>query len=309
MRPISYNELLKQSENNNIYTSKHSTKMWRFFWHYHPSEIEIFAPIVKVDTESLIGDYSDTIKNGYIFLIPPNLPHSFHNLIVPDNEQYNNVTSYTIKFDSQLIHKFSQIVPNIKHIQTFLDSCAKGIMFYGESSKKIFKLVEKMASSDDDDSFDSFCMLINILTTMCNEKEYKVLSLKTFRTTNEQTSSIRMNYIVNYIHSNIKEQLRIDDIANVANMSVSNMCDFFKKSTSKTIISYINELRIADAAIMLIETDKTILEIAYESGYQTISHFNNKFKKYKKQTPTQYRKSNKTTLTPSKKYLDSLSKT
>jgi AraC-like DNA-binding protein len=72
-------------------------------------------------------------------------------------------------------------------------------------------------------------------------------------------------------------------------MSTTAFCNFFKRKTGKTVITYINEYRIAQACKMLISTDKNIGEIAFECGFNNISNFNRTFKSIIGKTPGTYR--------------------
>lgn len=58
----------------------------------------------------------------------------------------------------------------------------------------------------------------------------------------------------------------------------------------KHFIEYLNEVRIAHACKLLLETDLSISEIAFESGYKTVSNFNKIFKKMTDASPLTYRK-------------------
>ena len=67
---------------------------------------------------------------------------------------------------------------------------------------------------------------------------------------------------------------------------------FFKQCACKTYIAYLNEVRIDYACRQLSETNKPVVEICYESGYNSIVHLHRQFLKSKQTTPLQYRKIN-----------------
>jgi AraC-like DNA-binding protein len=82
----------------------------------------------------------------------------------------------------------------------------------------------------------------------------------------------------------------LDNIAGEVGMSVPAFCSYFKKSTKKTYIEFLNELRIGNACKLLIDTQKSVLDVCYESGYNTLANFNKQFLRLKKLTPSQYRR-------------------
>lgn len=80
-------------------------------------------------------------------------------------------------------------------------------------------------------------------------------------------------------------------------MTESGFCHFFKKRAQKSFIDFLNDLRVGEAARMLLETTNTISEISYDCGFNNISNFNRIFKKRKGVTPSEFRDYNINKLT------------
>jgi AraC-like DNA-binding protein/mannose-6-phosphate isomerase-like protein (cupin superfamily) len=295
-KPFSYNEYIQDASEldieNSFITKYFEEAIWRFVWHYHPNEIEIILPIVKIRTECLVGDYSNKITNENVFLIPPNVPHSFYN-IQKEYKGQNNLAAYSIRFDCKLFQQLSPIITETKDLQIFLNKSKGGLLFYGATAKKLKYHIHQLTSQNNDGSIDSVCMFLKIIEIMSTSEECKTLSAKKYKHPSENKNQNRVNKIFNFLHENLENEITLHEISKTVNMSIPNLCFFFKQSTGKTIISYLNEIRITYASMMLIETDKTVLEIAYDSGYQNLSYFNRQFKKHKAMTPTQYRKEKK----------------
>ena len=72
-------------------------------------------------------------------------------------------------------------------------------------------------------------------------------------------------------------------------MSSASICRYFKNKTNKTIFEYLNEIRIEHACKLLMYSNLAISQIAYDVGFNNLSHFNKQFKVITKQTPTMYR--------------------
>ena len=64
-----------------------------------------------------------------------------------------------------------------------------------------------------------------------------------------------------------------------------------KKSSGRSLVDFVNMLRVSEASQMLMDGSRSISEIALECGYRNLSHFNRKFKEYKNLTPREFRKS------------------
>jgi AraC-like DNA-binding protein len=73
-------------------------------------------------------------------------------------------------------------------------------------------------------------------------------------------------------------------------MQKSAFCRYFKRKTKKRFMEFVNETRLAHAIKLLVETDKNILEIAFECGYESSSYFYRLFRKQNKVSPQEYRK-------------------
>ena len=99
----------------------------------------------------------------------------------------------------------------------------------------------------------------------------------------------RMEQIKNYIYRNYKNKLSLDNIAQAVFLSKYHLLHVFKKALGITPYEYIQQLRIDDAKRLLNTTNKTVSEIAFEVGFESISQFNRTFKKISKTSPTQYK--------------------
>lgn len=99
-----------------------------------------------------------------------------------------------------------------------------------------------------------------------------------------------MNTVMAYIIDNFKGNLSLDAAAGIAHMTTNAFCKFFKKSTRKTFMEMVIEYRLNYARQLLVQTDKPVSEIAFESGFQDVSHFFKLFKAKLKLSPLQYRK-------------------
>lgn len=93
-----------------------------------------------------------------------------------------------------------------------------------------------------------------------------------------------------YIDLNFKEDIKLDSVAIVSNMSISNFCRTFKKATGMTFVNYLTLYRINYSEGLLLTTEKPITDIAYESGFNNITSFIRAFRKLKNSTPSTFRK-------------------
>ena len=92
-----------------------------------------------------------------------------------------------------------------------------------------------------------------------------------------------------FINEHQTEDLSLGQVAKAVNMSTFYFCKMFKKITSINFTDYLSRVRIEKAKNLLLNPNLRISEIAYEVGFQSLTHFNRVFKKITGQSPTQYR--------------------
>ena len=96
--------------------------------------------------------------------------------------------------------------------------------------------------------------------------------------------------VINYIKENPTADLSLGTVASMAGFSEVYFHNCFKASTGETLHAYVETQRIKSAARMLLSTDKTLTEIAYECGFSSQSYFSYAFKRRMGVTPREYSK-------------------
>lgn len=97
----------------------------------------------------------------------------------------------------------------------------------------------------------------------------------------------------NYIENNYSNDISLEEISATAGFNKHYFCRLFKKECGIGFSEYLNLVRVFKAQKMLKNTNKTIIEIAFDTGFSSISHFNRVFKKHIGCTPTIYRRAAK----------------
>ena len=92
-----------------------------------------------------------------------------------------------------------------------------------------------------------------------------------------------------YIHEHQTENLRLGHVAKAVNTSTFYFCKMFKKITGINFTDYLSRVRIEKSKNLLLNPNLRVSEIAFEVGFQSLTHFNRVFKKILGQSPTEYR--------------------
>jgi YesN/AraC family two-component response regulator len=92
-----------------------------------------------------------------------------------------------------------------------------------------------------------------------------------------------------YIRENQAEELSLGQVAKAVNASAFYFCKMFKKGTGINFTEYVCRVRIESAKNLLLNPNLRVSEIAYQVGFQSLTHFNRVFKKIVGEAPTEYR--------------------
>ena len=92
-----------------------------------------------------------------------------------------------------------------------------------------------------------------------------------------------------YIQEHQAEEISLGQVAKAVNTSTFYFCKMFKKMTGINFTDYLSRVRIEKSKNLLLNPNLRVSEIAFEVGFQSLTHFNRVFKKVLGQTPTDYR--------------------
>ncbi len=92
-----------------------------------------------------------------------------------------------------------------------------------------------------------------------------------------------------YILDHHTEELSLGQVAAAVHTSIFYFCKLFRKVTGTTFTEFVSRTRIERAKTLMLNANLRVSEIAYEVGFQSLTHFNRVFKKFVGEAPTEYR--------------------
>lgn len=104
------------------------------------------------------------------------------------------------------------------------------------------------------------------------------------------SSQARLQLMMQYVHRNYSHDVSLDEIASHAGVSKSTALNLFRRYLHITPINYLIQYRLNEAALQLAKTEKKIITISGETGFNNVDYFCRSFKRYYHLTPTEYRK-------------------
>lgn len=103
-----------------------------------------------------------------------------------------------------------------------------------------------------------------------------------------ETSKIAL--VIDYLKENFKKKISLEMVSKKVDISRFYLCKLFLKETGVNLLDYLNGLRLEHAKLQLHDGSRKIADIAIESGFQSVPHFNQVFKKRIGVSPKQYLK-------------------
>lgn len=109
------------------------------------------------------------------------------------------------------------------------------------------------------------------------------------RTEKLESKDLRINIALQYIHENIHNNIQLDNLSDLLHISNDHFIRIFKSEMKYTPLKYITMKKIEKAQLLLLTTNLSVKNIAYELSYDNISYFTRLFKSYTNKTPVEYR--------------------
>ncbi len=253
-------------------------------FHYHP-EVQI-SYIVEGTGTRIIGNSIGRFNNNELYVIGSNIPHIFKS----DKSYYEKGTklSHAISFyftENAFGEQFFNL-PETKELKELLGNSKKIVYFEGSAALEIkneFMLITKT------EGFEKIQMFLGILYKIAKMHDQKLLSKTAYEQRNTEKYGNRINSIFDYVINNYEKPISLERASEIANLSTTAFCRFFKERTRKSFMEFVNEVRVGEACKLLANRDLNISQVCYEVGFNNISNFNRKFKEIINLTPKQYR--------------------
>ena len=253
-------------------------------YHFHP-EYEL-TYILEGRGKRYVGSHMQNFTAGDLVLLGPNLPHCWK--LEQGGDTETKGSAIVIQFDGAFLGDDFFNKNELQHIKRLFQKSGSGISFYGDTQKNVCQSL--LALSSEESSFRMLIGLLEALQRLAQSSEYHQLDQNQVigeRTLAEQE---RINPVFAYLVDNFRHHVTLDEAAGIANMTTNAFCKYFKKITRKTFMETIIEYRLNYAIQQLVQTDKPISEIAFESGFGDVSHFYKMFKVKMQVSPLNYRK-------------------
>lgn len=272
-------EKLPRSQNSSFVARTYCTPHFEVPWHQH-TEYELIL-FTRGEGTAFIGNYVGSFSRGDIFFLGSNLPHTFRK---SSDDLFTSAV--VIQFTDDFWGKEFLGMPEAESIKELLDSSSKGLRIEGRCLTELQQMIPAL---EEEQGFARFIRLCQCLQLMADSCSYQPVSTQESRLYSHRQRD-RIERIFQHSIAHFQEAISLRDISRMAGMSIPAFCSYFKKCTKKTYIDFLNEIRIGHACKLLADTRQPVLEICFDSGFNTVANFNKQFRKVKGMSPGAYRK-------------------
>ncbi len=270
---VNYQENLKLK----IYLNK---EIENYQQHWHTAS-EIIIPLENTYTV-IINEVEYILNPNDIMVIPPG---EIHRLMAPESG-----CRVIIQFDGTLLNDLNEFT-SIFHL--FRPCVVATAETMPDIHKKLTGLIMDITSEYFSDMpfriascYSKLIQLFTILGRKCINRNESVMTGKN-RKQHEYID--RFFTVCQYINEHCTENLKIDDIANVAGFSKYHFTRLFKQIMNVSCYEYLINRRLMYAEQLLIEPDLTIMQVAMKSGFSSLATFNRVFRARNNCTPSEYK--------------------
>ena len=233
----------------------------------------------------VVGDSSEVIGDCDLVLITSSdLEHVWEQHECKSDDIHEVTVQFYIHFEDE--HTPFRTNP-YKSIYRMMMRAKRGLAFRMSAIMTIYPRLVKLASID-----DKFLMaheLMYILHELSKFDDAYELASSTFAKVEVSSESRRVLKVKDFINTHINDELRLEQLANLVGMTPTAFSRFFKLRTGKTLSEYIVDIRLGQAARLLVDTADSVSEICWNCGFNTLSNFNRLFRKRKGCSPTEFR--------------------
>ncbi|GAB3232366.1 AraC family transcriptional regulator [Hymenobacter seoulensis] len=269
------------------FTLLHYTEVGKaeLLWHYHPEYELVYIP--KGHGRRHIGQHISRFEEGELALIGPDLPHLTFSYGHPAGTPFEEIV---VQLRGDFLGPDFWEKSEMASIRQLLARSHEGLSFGGNTRATVGPALRQLLNAP---PFMRLLLLLQVLQDLAQAPAEDCIPLHAGNggqglSGKEQQ---RLSRVYQFVEQNYQRTtLSVQEVADVAHLSVPAFCRYFKKMTRHTLTDFLQEYRVGQACRLLLDDDLAVTEVCYSCGFNNLSHFNKTFRKYTGQSPTEYRR-------------------
>ena len=272
------------NENDFMYVADRHKKEFDYPIHIH-DVLELNFVANAAGARRVVGDSSEVIDNLDLVLITsPDLEHVWEQYECKSEDIHEVTVQFRLNFD---LDTSSFRFSSYKSIYDMLIRAQRGLAFPPEAIMLVYHRLARLSSIEE--GFIAVQEFFSILYELSKFNDARELASSSFAKVEVVSESKRILKVKNYIDEHYKDDLSLEQLADLVGMTPTAFSRYFKQRTAKNISEYIVDIRLGHAARLLVDTSDSVSEICWATGFNTLSNFNRLFRKRKGCSPTEFR--------------------
>lgn len=231
--------------------------------------------LVYIDSgegELAAGKQPELLSRNALFVLQPGTVAEMHLL-------GRNPRIYWVSFD---LFRLSESSLSFRSFERILDFPVQGrLRVSGSRFKRFFQALEHELKQETAQTRFACAQLLRDFL-------HSLLRSAGTESAGDKDTLDRLKQSVQYMRLHYRENLRIDKLAELAQLHPTYYAQLFKQTMRQTPIAFLSQLRMNKAKELLLQTDKNVRQIAREVGYEDEFYFSRRFKAYTGIAPSAY---------------------
>jgi AraC-like DNA-binding protein len=252
-------------------------------FHFHP-EVEITL-IENGTGRRVVGDSIEPFAPGDLVLIGEDLPHQY--VSDPSSNGTRDVArAKVIQFRTSCLGDTWLELPEFTRIATMLSSATRGLKFSNATTRRASQLIEDLFAATE---VKRLTLLLELLDVLARDGRAAPIASDGYLSKINTREGDAIDRALEYLNTNYTEPVTLDELSGHLHVSPATCNRLLQKSIGRSFKTALIEIRISHACRLLLETNQSIVEVAYASGFTNLSNFNRRFKEMKGRSPKAYR--------------------
>lgn len=278
-----------RAQNIRLYRNRVAPDHRPLIHHSHPSlELGLFEDFYGTYT---LRDREYDIQPGDVFLFRSNEEH-----YVTSIDSDHDLECVGLQFSPEFIWSPSDAIFDMHYMYVFSEQnrSFENLLPRGSAmTARVRKLLHLIEAEFQEKKPEYPLMikmnLIEILILIIRQYPAQDLEQMKTRLSVKRDTLARLEAVMEYINNHLSEPMKLDELAAIAKMSPSYFSQLFKSVNGFSTWDYIISRRIDMAQTLLSTTDQSVLDIAFQCGFNNSTNFNRAFKKITSFSPKEYR--------------------
>lgn len=246
-------------------------------YHLH-NDFELFC-VLEGTGKLSTKNYSQDLKTGSLLLLNSNEAHKI-------DTGSDNVTALILQFSNHFLYDYYPNIRNTVFRQTdimhALPSAEQKILW-----GYIRQITEAYIREEDCFELKCVCGLAELLLLLLKFIPYDILNENEYA--QHKKRSERMNRVISYLEANYQMPVRLQDVADLEQISPTHFSHFFSEAFGITFQEYLNKIRFEHAARLLGNGTLSLSDVAASSGFSELKYMTKMFEKTLNCKPAAFR--------------------